>query len=288
MWIKMGRATAWSFFIVVVLIYMVSYSCLSQSACYIQADKPNHTFINASGNVDYCSVNNYESFIFSHGSEPLTASEMEMIRKTYPDTPPIDFLELPRYQQADIVKVHVEYYIIAVTAVLLVLIGYMLLALYKSSKKPVLDSPERAEVFKHIRDNPGITKVEMAGRLGMNYGTLRYHIDVLEKARLITVVKIGKYLRMFQSHGKYDDREKRLISIMKTGNNCKIVQIVLENPGIGTTAVSEKIDISKSATSVYLNQLVEEGILVNKKSSGANRYYLNSELVDQVIRSLDY
>ena len=57
--------------------------------------------------------------------------------------------------------------------------------------KEVLDNRIRGRIFRYITGNPGAHYNRIRTALGLNNGTLSYHLDVLEKKEYIMSVQDG-------------------------------------------------------------------------------------------------
>ncbi len=53
------------------------------------------------------------------------------------------------------------------------------------------------EILKIIRENPGITQKEIAGRIGLSTPTVHYHINIMMSARVINVKRVGRETQCF-------------------------------------------------------------------------------------------
>ena len=53
------------------------------------------------------------------------------------------------------------------------------------------------EILKIIRENPGITQKEIAGRIGLSTPTVHYHINIMMSARVIDVKRAGRETQCF-------------------------------------------------------------------------------------------
>ena len=53
------------------------------------------------------------------------------------------------------------------------------------------------EILKIIRENPGISQKEIAGRIGLSTPTVHYHINIMMSARVITVKRAGRETQCF-------------------------------------------------------------------------------------------
>jgi uncharacterized membrane protein/DNA-binding MarR family transcriptional regulator len=53
------------------------------------------------------------------------------------------------------------------------------------------------EILKIIRENPGISQKEIAGRIGLSTPTVHYHINIMMSARVINVKRVGRETQCF-------------------------------------------------------------------------------------------
>ena len=112
----------------------------------------------------------------------------------------------------------------------------------------------------------------------MNVGSVRYHVDQLQDARRIVLVKIGKFRRLFRNSGAYDDREIVIISALQVRTKRAIMFIVRDSPGLSNKQIAGKLSIKESMAHTYLTSLLKDGILHCEKNGQQKMYYLEGDV----------
>ena len=87
--------------------------------------------------------------------------------------------------------------------------GY--LGIRRISSVNVLDQEVRAQIYDHIRKNPGIHLRGLAGEMKMKMGTLRYHLNVLRLTHQIAVSEDVASVRFYENNGTYSTEEQHIL-----------------------------------------------------------------------------
>jgi predicted transcriptional regulator len=145
-----------------------------------------------------------------------------------------------------------------------------------------LDSNEnRNVVLKFIADNPGSGLYDISKGLGMNMGTVRYHLLILSINRRIAFFKDGKHIRYFTNPGSYRPDERSIISLMRRDAVRKTLGVLIKRPGLSNRELSRELNMLDSATARYMKELVERGIVENH-SNGRTSYAIKSEYREKI------
>jgi predicted transcriptional regulator len=74
----------------------------------------------------------------------------------------------------------------------------------------------RNSVMKFIAANPGCTQYEIARSMGLNLGTVRYHLMILGFNHRLTIYRDDvKRVRYFTNAGTFSEEQMKLISLLK-------------------------------------------------------------------------
>lgn len=198
--------------------------------------------------------------------------------------------EVPGFFQFDD-KTKVTYILLAIIVPMLTMTAGFKLFIFGRlfrSKDGTQENQYRSEIYRHIQENPGLNKAQMSSRLNINMGTLRYHLDSLKSKKLITEMADGKYTRFFGSRVCIENSEKRIISALRNTNKRKIIEEVMQSPGLNVSGISLRTGIGYSTTSECLKQMLDDNMVMRKKDAQHNGYYLNPDMIDIVIKALDY
>lgn len=93
---------------------------------------------------------------------------------------------------------------------------------------PTLNQPTRLEINNFIKSNPGVHFRGICHGLALSVGVVQYHLDVLERAGLITYHTDGQNKRYFEN-GSFTKTDMRLISLIKHETTAKILTILSQN-----------------------------------------------------------
>ncbi len=180
----------------------------------------------------------------------------------------VTFWELPLWIQLT--------YLSGAIGALIVAIKLLPFAFFKLKTK--IANQNRESVYRQIDQNPGCTVSDISKREAMNVGSVRYHVDQLQDARRIVLVKIGKFRRLFRNSGAYDDREIVVISALQVRTKRAIMFIVRDKPGLSNKQIAEKLTIKESMAHTYLTSLLKDSILRCEKNGQQKMYYLESDV----------
>ncbi|HMK46702.1 MAG TPA: winged helix-turn-helix transcriptional regulator, partial [Methanocella sp.] len=155
------------------------------------------------------------------------------------------------------------------------------------------DIPEhnenRERLLKYAEDHPGATAIDITRDLGMNIGTVRYHLLVLSlNHELIVHRDSQKYTRYFRSSARHTSADRSLMALIRREPVRKTLQAILERPGVSSTELSLALGLSATATHRHVGLLVERGI-VDRISTGYHgfSYQVNDEYRPRVQSMMD-
>jgi predicted transcriptional regulator len=180
----------------------------------------------------------------------------------------VSFWELPLWIQLT--------YMSGAIGALIVAIKLLPFALLKLKTR--VANQNRESVYRQIDRNPGCTVSDISKLEAMNVGSVRYHVDQLQDARRIVLVKIGKFRRLFRNSGAYDDREIVVISALQVRTKRAIMFILRDSPGLSNKQIAEKLNIKESMAHTYLTGLLKDGIIRCEKNGQQKMYYLEGDV----------
>ncbi len=152
-----------------------------------------------------------------------------------------------------------------------------------------LDSNEnRNEVFKFIAGNPGSTMREIARGLGINLGTIRYHMMILSLNHKIASYQAdGKHLRYFINSNAYSEEEQRLIASLRREGIRKVLESLLVEPNQSNKGLAATLGMQESAISRYTTELIAAGLVEKTKApNGSLAYSISSGRRDSILSAL--
>lgn len=140
------------------------------------------------------------------------------------------------------------------------------------SRKNVFDHPDRAAVYHIIVDHPGIDTAAIACETGMNRETLRYHLDRLEGATRVVVMRDRGIVRYFENHGRYTLLERTVLQHLWNPTGREILSLIAAQPGITQAELSAAIAVAPPTARWYLQRFRDDGIVTGQRDGKYTRY----------------
>ncbi|MDD1718958.1 MAG: winged helix-turn-helix transcriptional regulator [Methanoregulaceae archaeon] len=142
--------------------------------------------------------------------------------------------------------------------------------------KNVLDHEKRRALHDIIVRNPGIDLQALSLLTGIHPGTLRYHLDQLVSLRKIAVLEVGGVFRFYENHGRFDQRQKKVIARQWYATTRKILDLIKVYPGISRGEIADRVGISGPSATRWLKQFLSEGIVREIRDGRFSRYYITA------------
>jgi len=135
------------------------------------------------------------------------------------------------------------------------------------SASAILDHRARRRIYEHVLLLPGNHFRGIVRDLRLSVGVVRYHLEVLAKARLVQEEKVdgrvryyprgGDATKLYRSHWKYRDLRFR------------VLQTVHESRETRPAAIARALGISRQLATYHLVRLAKQGQIQN--AGGAYR-----------------
>lgn len=136
----------------------------------------------------------------------------------------------------------------------------------------------RNAVLDLIRECPGLTHHELARQLGLNLGTVRYHLVVLTLNHKVTAYTDDtKFIRYFKNSHSYSEDEKLVIALIRREPIRRLLALIVKGQWSSNIEVARALDMPESAVSKYLRELVGCGVIVKNLSKSEGPVYTISE-----------
>jgi len=157
--------------------------------------------------------------------------------------------------------------------------------------KRFVENQNRQSIFKYILDNPGTTKAEISRNLGINRGTVKYHVRKLESDNRIALMKVGKFTRLFENSSALKTDEKIIASHIRGETSRILLWTILENPGITNQELAEAFRLDKSTVHWHAHNFLADDVIRFEKEGRYLKYYVKDDVVvdsrSRIRRSVD-
>lgn len=168
---------------------------------------------------------------------------------------------------------------VAATAVAYTFVKFFGIGAVARAKDRLDKNDNRTKLMKFIIDNPGVTLHDISHILGMNVGTVRYHLLILGLNHKIVSSKFDeKFVRYFPNSGAYTKDERLALSLVRRDGVRKLLSLLLEKPGLSNLELSKQLDMRDNAVSRYIKELSERGVVSKEATNGGmSLYYIKEE-----------
>jgi len=134
----------------------------------------------------------------------------------------------------------------------------------------------RRLIYEYILNNPGSHLRKISRELNMKLGTLRYHLDYLERKEIIASKKENN-LKVYFINRELDIKDKNICPLLQQKRFRDIILTIILSPGPSHKEISNKLSINPSTLSKYINILEDRNIVYHKKIGREKWYYVFDE-----------
>lgn len=133
-----------------------------------------------------------------------------------------------------------------------------------------------------IEQNPGIQFREIMRSSGLKNGVLSHYLGKLEKHGVIKAVRGPRQVRFYSPQITED--ESIVIKALRKQTPRDLLLALIKDDGLEFTQLVKEVKKSQSTVSLYLSQLVEDGLVEIRLVDLKRRYHIKvRELVDKLI-----
>jgi predicted transcriptional regulator len=112
----------------------------------------------------------------------------------------------------------------------------------------------------------------MVKALGLNIGTLRYHLMILALNHRVIPYNDGpRLVRYFENKGTYTPDQMMVLSLLKRDPTSRLLGAMSGNDAMTGSQISADSGLSYSDINRYFKELVAKGVVI-KESTGVDRY----------------
>jgi predicted transcriptional regulator len=117
----------------------------------------------------------------------------------------------------------------------------------------------RQVILNLLQQHPGLHKSELARALGLGWGTISYHLQVLCQTGAVQQMRRGRRLRLFP--GGMDEKQMRLLCAMRQDVQNDILKALTFSPGAAAESLADELGLSRRLIRRHLASLEEDGIV---------------------------
>ena len=133
-----------------------------------------------------------------------------------------------------------------------------------------------------IEKNPGIQFREIMRNSGLKNGVLSHYLGKLEKNGIIKVVRGPRQTRFFPPQITED--QSIAIKALRRQTPRDLLLALVKQDGLEFNELVKEVGKSPSTVSLYLSQIVQDGLVEIKLENMKKRYYIKARTtIDQLI-----
>ena len=131
---------------------------------------------------------------------------------------------------------------------------------FSDGRPPSANMSTRGEILSFILANPGVYLREISDDLALPMGVVQYHVWVLNRDGELDECRSGRYRRLFGAT-RYEEDERRMISLMRQGTAGKIVAALVDEGPIAHARLAALLGLSSQALSWQMRRLRATGVV---------------------------
>ena len=144
--------------------------------------------------------------------------------------------------------------------------------------KRFVKNQNRQNISKYIVDNPGTTKAEISSNLGINRGTVKYHVHKLESDSNIASMKVSKFTKLFKNSSELKNDEKIITSHIRGETSRILLWSILESPGITNQELAKTLRLDKSTVYWHTHKFLADDMIRFEKEGRYLKYYVKDDV----------
>ena len=133
-----------------------------------------------------------------------------------------------------------------------------------------------------IEQNPGIQFCDIMRSSGLKNGVLSHYLGKLEKNGIIKATRGPRQARFYPPQITED--ESKVITALRKQTPRDLLLALVKEDGLEFTQLVKEVKKSPSTVSLYLSQIVEDGLVEIKFVELKKRYHIKArDLIDKLI-----
>ena len=139
-----------------------------------------------------------------------------------------------------------------------------------------------SQIQQIIEQNPGIQFREIMRSSGLKNGVLSHYLGKLEKNGIVKVIRGPRQARFYPPQITED--ESIVIKALRKQTPRDLLLVLIKDDGLEFSQLVREVKKSPSTVSLYLSQLVEDGLVEIRLVQLKKRYYIKArDILDKLI-----
>ncbi|MFX1236400.1 MAG: winged helix-turn-helix transcriptional regulator [Promethearchaeota archaeon] len=145
---------------------------------------------------------------------------------------------------------------------------------HRLTLEEVLENENRSKIIDIILKEPGIHFNELLRRTQLAAGNLVWHLEILDKYKVIGKKDMGRYVVYFPYYQKNPISNIDL-KLQKSRLTLEILEIIEREPGLWNSVLSKRLNVDHKTILYHINKLMDLGLISFKKEGRKKKFYPN-------------
>ena len=139
-----------------------------------------------------------------------------------------------------------------------------------------------SQIQQIIEQNPGIQFREIMRSSGLKNGVLSHYLGKLEKSGIVKVIRGPRQARFYPP--RITEDESVVIKALRKQTPRDLLLALIKDDGLEFSQLVKEVKKSPSTVSLYLSQIVEDGLVEIKLVDLKKRYHIKArDVIDKLI-----
>lgn len=139
----------------------------------------------------------------------------------------------------------------------------------------ILESPVRNTLYNAIRDQPGISFIELVEAAKISRGALTYHLALMRFSGKIVLLESHGTTSYFENSDRYNDGEREVLRYLRQETDRKILFSLAKTPLLSRRDFERILGVSGPTVTWHMKRLIDDGLLSIRKDGRFSRYFLS-------------
>jgi len=143
-----------------------------------------------------------------------------------------------------------------------------------------LEQPTRRRILDLIHSNPGIKISRLCQEAAAGWGTVKYHLHLLEKSGLVVSRTKGRDCLLF-AHD-YPIAALEVVEALRQGRAGTLAREIARTPGANQKQLCERVRLTRKIIRRYVELLAQADLVSEQRDAQYQRYYPRPRLVEHL------
>ena len=147
---------------------------------------------------------------------------------------------------------------------------------HRLTLQDVLDNENRDKIIDFILKNPGSHFNELLRKTNLSPGNLVWHLDILEKYKVIKKERFEHYVIYFPYY-QSNPISNLDLKLQKSELTLKVLEMIEKEPGIWNNSITKKMKINRKTIQYHIKKLSDLGLIYSEKTGSKKKLFLKSD-----------